>query len=402
MTTQSNRLVAVNTDRAMLDALGSMQDDLGIDIVIVDTERELHASLVGNARLVALGLNSQRIPPSTALEILAAAPYHPPVVLIGAVDDRYLRSVRTTAIGLGVETVSHARWLRPDALADGRIERGGGSAAVPDAAQLRRALDEQELTLHYQPKLTASDSPAVAGVEALVRWNHPELGLLLPGRFLPLAEAAGLLTEITDFTITEAIHQYALWRDRDLDLPVAVNLAPGLVKDSGFPDRLMSSMRQFDMPPSRLTLDVKEIDRLADRALCLDAFTRLRAAGVGLALDDYGVGLSSLTELYRMPFTEVKIDGALIADASRNENASIVMRAIVRLAHELSMVVTAEGVETRAQLDRVIASRCDCTQGTLLCDPRRPADLERFLADTGVHAGAVTNAPRAVPSAQRA
>jgi EAL domain-containing protein (putative c-di-GMP-specific phosphodiesterase class I) len=103
-----------------------------------------------------------------------------------------------------------------------------------------------------------------------------------------------------------------------------------------------------------------------------------------------------------MPFTEVKIDGALISDASRNENASIVMRAIVRLAHELSMVVTAEGVETRAQLDRVIASRCDCTQGTLLCDPRRPADLERFLADTGVHAGAVTNAPRAVPSAQRA
>ena len=198
------------------------------------------------------------------------------------------------------------------------------------------------------------------------------------------------MTEITDFTITEAIHQYALWRDRDLDLPIAVNLAPGLVKDSGFPDRLMSSMRQFDMPPARFTLDVKEMDRLADRDLCLDAFTRLRAAGVGLALDDYGVGLSSLTELYRMPFTEVKIDGALILDASHNEKASIVMEAIVRLGHELSMVVTAEGVESRAQLDRVIASGCDCAQGTLLCYPRPPADLERFLAHTGTHAGAET------------
>src|ERR1022692_1102255 len=145
MATQSNRLVAVNTDRAMLDALGSMQDDFGIDIVIVDTERELQASLVGNPRLVALGLSSQRIPPSTALEILAPAPYRPPVILIGAVDDQVLRSVRTTAIRLGVETASHARWLRPDALAEGRIERGAGSPAVPDAAQLRRALDEQEL-----------------------------------------------------------------------------------------------------------------------------------------------------------------------------------------------------------------------------------------------------------------
>jgi EAL domain-containing protein (putative c-di-GMP-specific phosphodiesterase class I) len=272
--------------------------------------------------------------------------------------------------------------------------------AVPDAAELRRALDEYELTLHYQPKFAAGSSLSVAGVEALVRWNHPQLGLLLPGQFLPLGEAAGLLTEITDFTITEAIHQYALWRDRGIDLPVAVNLAPGLVKDEGFPDRLMSYLRQFDAPLSRLTLDVKEMDRLADRALCLDVFTRLRAAGVGLTLDDYGIGLSSLTELYRMPFTEVKIDGALIADASRDENAAIVMRAIVRLAHDLSMVVTAEGVETASQLDRVIASGCDFVQGTLLCEARRPADLERLLEDIGVHTGAVTRGHCRPPAAQ--
>jgi EAL domain-containing protein (putative c-di-GMP-specific phosphodiesterase class I) len=260
-------------------------------------------------------------------------------------------------------------------------------SALPDAAELCRALDEQELTLHYQPKLTAGGSPIVTGVEALVRWNHPQLGLLLPGQFLPLAEAAGLLTEITDFTITEAIQQYALWRDRGIDLPVAVNLAPTLVTDEGFPDRLVGSLRQFDVPPTRLTLEVKEMARLSDRALCLEAFTRLRAAGVGLALDDYGSGLSSITELYRMPFTEVKIDGALIGDAARDDNANIVMRAIVRLAHELFMVVTAEGVETESQLDHVILSECDFAQGTLLCGPRPPVDLERFLADVAVRAG---------------
>jgi EAL domain-containing protein (putative c-di-GMP-specific phosphodiesterase class I) len=260
-------------------------------------------------------------------------------------------------------------------------------SAFTDAAELCRALDEHELTLHYQPKLTAGGSPMVTQVEALVRWNHPQLGLLLPGQFLPLADAAGLMTEITDFTITEAIQQYALWRDRGIDLPVAVNLASTLIKDERFPDRLMSSLRQFDVPPTRLTLEVKEMEKLSDRALCLEAFTRLRAAGVGLALDDYGSGLSSITELYRMPFTEVKIDGALIADATRDENAGIVMRAIVRLAHELFMVVTAEGVETDLQLDHAILSECDFAQGTLLCGPRPPPELERFLADVAVRAG---------------
>jgi EAL domain-containing protein (putative c-di-GMP-specific phosphodiesterase class I) len=260
-------------------------------------------------------------------------------------------------------------------------------SAFPDAADLCRALDEQELTLHYQPKLTTGGSPMVTQVEALVRWNHPQLGLLLPGQFLPLADAAGLMTEITDFTITEAIQQYALWRDRGIDLPVAVNLASTLIKDERFPDRLMSSLRQFDVPPTRLTLEVKEMEKLSDRALCLEAFTRLRAAGVGLALDNYGSGLSSITELYRMPFTEVKIDGALIADASRDENAGIVMRAIVRLAHELFMVVTAEGVETDLHLDHAVFSECDFAQGTLLCGPRSPLELERFLADVAVRVG---------------
>src|SRR5579863_2440052 len=264
--------------------------------------------------------------------------------------------------------------------------RAPSGGALPNAAELCRALDEHELTLHYQPKLTAGRSPGVAGVEALVRWNHPELGLLLPGQFLPLAATAGLMTEVTDFTITEAIQQHAVWRGRGIDLPIAVNLAPALVKDEGFPDRLMGGLREFDVPPTRLTLEVKEMARLSDRALCLEAFTRLRAAGVGLALDDYGSGLSSITELYRMPFTEVKIDGALIADATRDENAGIVMRAIVRLAHELFMVVTAEGVESDLQLDHAVFSECDFAQGTLLCGPRRPVDLERFLADVAIRA----------------
>jgi EAL domain-containing protein (putative c-di-GMP-specific phosphodiesterase class I) len=314
------------------------------------------------------------------LRIVAAARSRPPVVLIGNVDARLVQNVRRLATKLGVETVAHSQAPVEDRHESAALERVMRSLTEPGAADLRRAIDEQQLVLHYQPKFTAAKAGTVAGVEALIRWNHPDFGLLLPSRFLPRAESAGLLPDVTDFTITEAMRQHALWRDRGIDLPIAVNLAPELIKDDRFPDRLMASLRQFDVPPSRLTLDVKETGRLADRSLCTDALTRLRFAGVGLALDDYGVGLSSLTELYRMPFTEVKIDGALVADAAYIEDADIVLNAIIRLAHELSIVATAEGVETRSQIDRVVAHGCDFAQGMWLCEPRGAADLARFLA----------------------
>jgi EAL domain-containing protein (putative c-di-GMP-specific phosphodiesterase class I) len=251
----------------------------------------------------------------------------------------------------------------------------------PDAADLRRALEEHDLTLYYQPKFDCADEHVLVGVEALIRWNHPQMGVLLPGRFLPLAKDANLLTEVTDFTLTEAIRQHAAWRDQGMDLSVAVNLAPGLIGDARFPERLLNSLRQFDVPPSRLTLELKETESVSDRELCVDALEQLRRAGVGLALDDYGAGLSSITELYKLPFTEVKIDRTLVLDAANNTRARLVLRSIVRLAHALSIDVTAEGVETRSDLVSAMAAGCDWMQGALLCEPTPPSGVVRFLSD---------------------
>ena len=252
-------------------------------------------------------------------------------------------------------------------------------ARTPGAADLRRAIDEHDLTLYYQPKFDCADERTLIGVEALIRWNHPEMGVLLPSCILPLAKEANLLAEVTDFTITESIRQHAAWRDQGLDLPVSVNLAPGLISDARFPERLLNSLRQFDVLPSRLTLELKETASVGDRELCVGALEQLRRAGVGLALDDYGAGLSSITELYKLPFTEVKIDRELIRDASRNREARVVLRSIVRLAHELSIDVTAEGVETRAEFTSALAAGCDALQGALLCEPRQASRLEPFL-----------------------
>jgi len=254
-----------------------------------------------------------------------------------------------------------------------------GRSASPKAADLRRAIHEHELTLYYQPKFDCADERMLVGVEALIRWNHPQMGVLPPSRILPLARDANLLTEVTDFTLTEAIRQHAAWRDQGRDLPVAVNLAPGLIRDIGFPDRLLNSLRQFDVPPSRLTLELKETESVSDRELCVDALEQLRRAGIGLALDDYGAGVSSITELYKLPFTEVKIDRGLVLDAAHDTRARLVLRSIVRLAHALSIDVTAEGVETRSDLLSAMAAGCDWVQGALLCEPTLPSGLGRFL-----------------------
>ena len=193
--------------------------------------------------------------------------------------------------------------------------------------ELRRAIDEHELIVHYQPKVVrAANDWHVRSAEALVRWRHPRLGLLYPGEFLPLAEQSGLIVDLTDFVLTDAIRQIGHWSTRGLDLGAAVNLSPRLVQDLEFPERLTRVLREFEVRPEQLTLEVTEAASVDDPELVMDIFTRLRVKGVGLSLDDFGIGTSSLTLLYKMPFSEVKIDGLLIAEIASSKAAATVVR----------------------------------------------------------------------------
>ncbi|HJS90065.1 MAG TPA: EAL domain-containing protein [Steroidobacteraceae bacterium] len=330
---------------------------------------------------MALGFERSQLSPSAALEIIAATQSRPAIILIDP--QKRLKHLQQLAAKLHLNAPIHTHGLS-DAAASLLEALEAALCLAPDASELRRALDEHDLMLYYQPKLDCANDRSIVGVEALVRWSHPQLGVLLPSCILPLAATSGLLTEITDFTLTEAIQQYVAWRNQGIDLPIAVNLAPALIRDGGFVERLLNSLHQFDISPSRLTLELKETQNVIDRDLCLDVLKRLRQAGIGLALDDYGAGLSSITELYKLPFTEVKIDRDLIADASRARDARVVLRAIVRLAHELSIDVTGEGVETHAEFAAALAAGCDSVQGRLLCEPRPPFQVEQFLRSNEV------------------
>lgn len=379
MTSARPRIVMVNASLGIRDAFA----DRGIDAEIVTStdEAELRACLEARTDVVALGFERSQLSPSAALEIIAATQSRPAIILIDP--QKRLKHLQQLAAKLHLNAPIHTHGLS-DA-ADSLLEAlEAAHRLAPDASELRRALDEHDLMLYYQPKLDCANDRSIVGVEALVRWSHPQLGVLLPSCILPLAATSGLLTEITDFTLTEAIQQYVAWRNQGIDLPIAVNLAPALIRDGGFVERLLNSLHQFDISPSRLTLELKETQNVIDRDLCLDVLKRLRQAGIGLALDDYGAGLSSITELYKLPFTEVKIDRDLIADASRARDARVVLRAIVRLAHELSIDVTGEGVETHAEFAAALAAGCDSVQGRLLCEPRPPFQVEQFLRSNEV------------------
>lgn len=382
MNLTSSRILVVNGDATLHEVMHWLNARQCLSFISVDRLEDLRTELAVPEPVVMLGLRPQGVDPIDALRAVAAIAPGVPVVLVGQLHERVLHGLQRLAAKLGVQIgASLPGSVTADELT-AALERCRRTAGGPTAAELRTALQEQQLRLHFQPKFVfkAGVRRPVA-VEALVRWEHPELGLLMPGSFLPLAEEACLMTDVTDFTLTEAIHQLALWRDRQVDLTLAVNLAPRLLKDAGFPGRLLANLRQFDISPERLMLEVQETATLVDRDLCLDAFTRLRLNGVGLALDDFGTGFSSLTELYRMPFNEVKIDGSLIADVSRVNEAAVIVRSIIDLAHQLKVNVCAEGVESSAALEFLAGARCDLVQGELLCKPRPPHELERFLSE---------------------
>jgi EAL domain-containing protein (putative c-di-GMP-specific phosphodiesterase class I) len=249
-------------------------------------------------------------------------------------------------------------------------------------AELEQALSESQLTLVYQPKLAITATTAkIKGVEALVRWQHPRRGLLQPRHFLRAVEDYGLMAPLTDFVMHEAVREGSQWRAGGLTLEITVNLSTELVQDREFPERLAMLLQEYDFPAEQFVLDVIEAPNAAGQRLLLDVFTRLRILGVGLSLDNFGTGQSSLTGLYRMPFSEIKVDNSLIADVPREREARVIVKAIVNLAHGLGLAACAEGVETAQMLDFVRTAGFDSAQGRLFSDAVTAAEIPNMVRE---------------------
>jgi diguanylate cyclase len=242
--------------------------------------------------------------------------------------------------------------------------------------ELRAAIDAGQLVLHYHPK---ADLPtgAVRSVEALVRWEHPRRGLLTPGHFLPLAEQSGLTRALTAFVLDRALSEIGALPGRP-DLSVAVNLGPADLLDLGLPSEVASALERRAFPAERLTLEVSEDVIVADPDRTLDVLKRLRALGVGLALDDFGAGQSSLAHLRNLRLDELKIDRSFVLEMTAADLA--IVRSTVDLGHRLGLRVVAEGAATQEAWELLADCGCDEAQGALLADPMPAGELAVWLA----------------------
>ena len=237
-----------------------------------------------------------------------------------------------------------------------------------------RALEKQRLRMVYQPKVALRDGSLVR-VEALVRWDDAELGAVEPSRFVPLAEQHGLIDELTQWGLREILKQWLEWRDDGLDTCIAFNISALSLQHLDFPDLVERLCRALGVPTDRLVLELTE-GATQPLVKLMDTLTRFRIKGIGLAIDDFGTGYSSLMQLRQLPFTEVKIDQAFVADVERSRDCRLIIQSITDLAHGLGLSATAEGVETIQQLRLVRELGCDVVQGYLISPPLEPKALK--------------------------
>jgi len=242
---------------------------------------------------------------------------------------------------------------------------------------LREAIEGAQLVVYYQPKvsLSAEEGFDVHACEALVRWQHPQYGMVFPDAFIPLAEATGLISPLTDRVVAATVNQIRLWEDQGLSLSVAVNLTPRLLDDLELPDRFSDLMERHGLPASRLIVEITESGAMADATKTTDILVRFRLKGFGLSLDDFGTGYSSLVQLHRMPFSEMKIDRSFVMDMDHDEEAKAIVHSIVHLGHNLGLHLCAEGVETLDSLKWLREAGCETAQGYYMSRPIPAEDV---------------------------
>ncbi len=246
---------------------------------------------------------------------------------------------------------------------------------------LEVALDRQQFVLHYQPKLDARTG-AIGGMEALIRWMHPEKGFMSPGEFIPIAESSRLIVPIGEWSLFEACTRTKAWHDSGLCKPkVAVNLSAVQLREKTLIESVKWILESTQLNPQYLELEITESVAMRDVEETVSLFYRLADLGLSLSIDDFGTGYSSLSYLKRFPVKRIKIDRAFVMDIGTEKDSGAIARAVTTLGHSFGMEITAEGVETKEQLDILLDMGCDEIQGYFFSRPLKGEDFAKFVGD---------------------
>lgn len=299
------------------------------------------------------------------------------VILTSGLDANLIHSVESMARAYGIDllggiekpvTQSKLGSLIKRFLLDGAYKQVNDPAPLIPFDEIRRGMLAFEFHPYYQPKVDIT-SGKVVGAEALARWLHPQHGVIAPAKFIPQMEEAGLVDELTWTVLAGAATHCRKLRNEGFDMTVAVNLSLRSLTNTGIAERVVDILRCADLDPCHIVLEVTETAAISNIGHVLENLARLRMKGFGLAIDDYGTGYSSMQQLSRIPFSELKIDRAFVADASRQERLKVMVSASLDMTRKLGLKSVAEGVESRTDWELLSRLKCDVAQGYFIAKP---------------------------------
>ena len=385
-TTAKPRVLIVDDDEYLVGLVREMMSGLPVEPFTACTGPEALA-LLDAGPAIDLLLCDLRMPGMDGIELirhLALRRFGGALALLSGEDAGILDTARRLAAAHGLRVVGALRKpVTPEAIAEliTRLDlrqpaAAGTQPARFGAGDLARGIAAGELVVHYQPRVELAGG-FVTGVEALVRWQHPDRGLVYPGDFVHLAESAGLMHALTGAVIERALSQLAVWQGEGLQLKVSINATISTLADVSFPDALAALAKDKGVPMTNIVVEITESELLDRLDLTLDTLTRLRLKGVDLAIDDFGTGFASFEQLRQIPFTELKIDRQFVHGAHADPKRAAILASSLDLATRLGMATVGEGVEDPNDWDLLAQLGCREAQGYLIA---RPMQADR-LAD---------------------
>ncbi|KXJ40270.1 MAG: hypothetical protein AXA67_10440 [Methylothermaceae bacteria B42] len=341
-----------------------------------------------NLNLVILDLLMPEMDGVEVLRKLAELDAEIGIILVSGYDESVLHAARRFASESCLNIL--ASFCKPvrfpelkqmfNSLSANTLEKDSGTDGCGELPrhELQQAIDNDDLRLHYQPKIQMRGKQLV-GVEVLVRWQHPHLGLLPPKCFIPLAEREDLIGDLTEWVLRQAVGQLSQWPAESDSITLAVNVSSQVITHLSLPEHLALMIQERQLNPLRITLEITESALMEQLIPSLDILTRLRMKGFYLSIDDFGTGYSSMVQLHRIPFTELKIDRSFIFAMKEDAEARAIVESCILLGKKLGMTVVAEGVEDQITWDLLEEMGCDIAQGFFMARPMPFHQLNHWL-----------------------
>lgn len=387
--TRVGKLLVIDDDKDIGELVSECARELGLACQATTDPAAFQKLFAADTTLILLDLMMPEMDGIEVLRMLGEMRCKAGIVLMSGISTRVIETASKLAQTLGLRVIGHLQ--KPFRLAEleAILKKHPDSAGAPAQprksavafgdSELESAIERDELVLHYQPQIDIK-TRKLAGLEALVRWQHPERGLIYPDSFLPRTAELGLLVRLGWLTLNRGMGDLSRFAGPDGVVPrLSMNVTVDSLLDLKFPDDFIALAHKHRIPADRVTVEITETGLIKELARTLDVLTRLRIKDVQLSIDDFGTGYAMMQQLRNVPATELKIDMSFVQNLQHNAGDRVMVQKTIELGHELGLHVVAEGVETEGQLDFLRSHGCDIAQGYLCSRPLPPAEMAQWL-----------------------